>query len=399
MSPTKRKRTAKKIFSPPHTTRPPTKRTKKDGVSKWPTMITQHESPVPPPVEPQIVESPVPQQAVDNSSSSRYITPPRVITSPVATSTPISSPVMHPMSQEDRFDELAENLARYSDQRFQAFADSIHDKLDSLVTNAATSASAPLPTPQEGNNSDLFTKTIKVGSHLSPRLRAKIMEGDLIEDLRCLLPEQPSVEEQFTLALDQSSGSPVFVSAPKKKTVPISVLEWSRSWNIYQTVLVDMKHDLASIAKHCDVVLALASKGYNWRFYDVEFRREIMKGNVSWGQVHLELLNEAKSKRHEVSLATSSMANNQGESPNRHCFNYYHKGYCRKNPCPFPHIKKPVANVNYGNSFRQPFRAPANWPFRAPASNPFRFAAQTTTRPLSMQHGYRRPFKKVTHPY
>ena len=86
------------------------------------------------------------------------------------------------------------------------------------------------------------------------------MERDLIEDWRCLLPEQPSVE-QFTLALD-----PVFVSAPKKKTVPISVLEWNRSWNIYQTVLVDMKRDLASIAKHCDVVLALATKGYNWRF-------------------------------------------------------------------------------------------------------------------------------------
>ena len=40
-----------------------------------------------------------------------------------------------------------------------------------------------------------------------------------------------------------------------------------------------------------------------------------MKGNASWGQVHLELLNEAKSKRHEVNLATSSVTNNQRESP------------------------------------------------------------------------------------
>ena len=67
--------------------------------------------------------------------------------------------------------------------------------------------------------------------------------------------------------------------------VPISVLEWSRAWNIYQTVLVEMKHEPDNIAKHCYVVLA--TKDYNRQFYDIEFRGEILKVNESWGQIHL----------------------------------------------------------------------------------------------------------------
>ena len=101
--------------------------------------------------------------------------------------------------------------------------------------------------------------------------RIELFNDDNTEDLRCLLPEQSPTEEQFTLSIDHNSGSPVFVAASKKKAALISVLEWSRVWNIFQTVLAELKHEPASVAKHCDVVLALVSKGHNWRFYDLEF--------------------------------------------------------------------------------------------------------------------------------
>ena len=128
-----------------------------------------------------------------------------------------------------------------------------------------------------------------------------------------------------------------------------------------------------------------------------------MKGNVCWGQVHLELLNEAKSKGPEVNLAVDNKISLSNNKPNGTCFSLFTKGYYNKKPCHFLHIKKPQVGTSFRQPFHasanQPFRAPGNQPFQAPGNQLFRFAGPSSSRPLSSQHGYRRPFKKITHPY
>ena len=269
--------------------------------------------------------------------------------------------------------------------------------------------SNPQVNTSEPQLSEIYKETIPVGHHLKSSLKQKIIANEFINDLRSLLPPKPghvcnSEDLGYSLTKDPSSNNAVLVQNSKSFKSPISTLEWSMAWNIFQAVLCQAhsNQNLSILmAKHCDQVLTLASRGYDWRSYDAGFRWEISAGTVKWGQIHLELLNEAKSGRvtnysfdrskisngsFALSFADRSKAFGLGT-----CFNLRLKGSCNRFRCPYSHSlslnQSAIPQQQFlNNSFRPASSSPYSF------TNPFRFQSRANQNSFRFQNQSQQSF-------
>ena len=327
---------------------------------------------------------------------------------------------------QSHFDSLSQSLIDFGQQSIEDFMLRMEHRIDErLESRLGPSAQQPrdeMPTtigsPQgtdldlqsRAGNSDVVTRTIHVASHLDSRTRNKICQGEFIEDLRDLLPDQPEREQFLSLGQDDDSGALIVIPRNKKRKGLISLIDWVRSWNVFQCVLVSfMNNDIVPrLAKHYELIMSLSSNSQDWRSYDAGFRKEIANGNVQWGQIHLELLNEAKSKI-STFVPTQSLKN-QGNPPPNSCFQFQAKGFCYRTNCPFSHIRSPnfrssvpISRQSFPNfrqpfpNFRQPFpifRQPFSFPRQAfPSSQKFPSALQSFRPTIRPQFGQSTRFR------
>jgi len=77
-----------------------------------------------------------------------------------------------------------------------------------------------------------------------------------------------------------------------------SWIDWCSAWNFYVAVLAGANASdssfLSRLLKHAETVIDLARANKDWRYYDSEFRRLVSLGLASCGQIHTEVLNEAR---------------------------------------------------------------------------------------------------------
>ena len=320
---------------------------------------------------------------------------------------------------QSHFDSLSQSLIDFGQQSIEDFMlrmeHRIDERLESRLGPPAQQPRDERPTtigsPQgtdldlqsRAGNSDVVTRTIHVASHLDSRTRNKICQGEFIEDLRDLLPDQPEREQFLSLGQDDDSGALIVIPRNKKRKGLISLIDWVRSWNVFQCVLVScMDNDIVPrLAKHYELIMSLSSNSQDWRSYDAGFRKEIANGNVQWGQIHLELLNEAKSKI--STFVPTQSSKNQGNPPPNSCFQFQAKGFCYRTNCPFSHIRSPnfrssvpISRQSFPN-FRQPFpifRQPFSFPRQAfPSSQKFPSALQSFRPTIRPQFGQSTRFR------
>ena len=124
---------------------------------------------------------------------------------------------------QSHFDSLSQSLIDFGQQSIEDFMLRMEHRIDErLESRLGPSAQQPrdeMPTtigsPQgtdldlqsRAGNSDVVTRTIHVASHLDSRTRNKICQGEFIEDLRDLLPDQPEREQFLSLGQDDDSGA------------------------------------------------------------------------------------------------------------------------------------------------------------------------------------------------
>ena len=205
-------------------------------------------------------------------------------------------------------------------------------------------------TPTGNNFETVVNSTIPVGAHLKPSVRCQIINNIFLDNFRVLLPVKPGKKKEgeadaFSLKRDPNTNAAVWVPVEPQNTSKISLPEWARAWNIFQAVYIQSKN-LPSLsfcmAKHCEQVLALAAESYDWRSYDEGFRRLITAGSVSWGQVHLELLTDAKSRRTGFDSLSpfpsyNAKSSRAGFAGFKGCFLLRSTGACDKINCPYIH--------------------------------------------------------------
>lgn len=93
--------------------------------------------------------------------------------------------------------------------------------------------------------------------------------------------------------------------------------------------------------KYGEVVQDLAARGFNWRFYDENFRflRQAQPSSFPWNNIHWELWMRAQHLvKRQYPLTSQQRRRQQDQStPKGHCFKF-HRGVNCDPVCAFKHL-------------------------------------------------------------
>ena len=211
---------------------------------------------------------------------------------------------------------------------------SIATVLDSL-SGSTSSMSKP---------KDIFVSSdIPIDLSVSDRLKKKIWAHEYV-DFGLLLNNKKD-HDGFHLCLSNdmaSSTDPLLITLePKQKSKHINSIEmWVAAFQIFVGVYTQ-KYPIEAplLMKYSEIIRDLAARGYNWRYYDENFRylRQKDLKAYSWGSVHWELWIRSQPSRNNY----SQIKKFEGESksgfrvPKGYCWKY-HKG-CKCVGCIFKH--------------------------------------------------------------
>ena len=218
---------------------------------------------------------------------------------------------------------------------------------------------------------DIFVSTdIPIDMSVSDRLKRKIWAHEYV-DFGLLLNNKKD-HDSFHLCLSSdmasSNDQPRIILEPYQKSKHISSVEmWVTAYQIFVGVYTQRYPiEAPLLMKYSDIIRDLAARGYNWRFYDENFRylRQKDPKAYSWGAVHWELWIRSQPSRNNYSLIKRF----EGESksgfrvPKGYCWKY-HKGLkcigCNfKHSCPLCQKTHQMINChNFRNFTGKPVAA------------------------------------------
>ena len=233
------------------------------------------------------------------------------------------------------------------------------DNSDQVSTAAATvqgSIAAVLDNLTGGNSivskpKDIFVSSdIPIDMSVSDRLKTKIWAHEYVDFGLLLNSKKEHASFHLCLSKDATQSSPgqsLITLEPNQKSKHINSIDmWVSAYQIFVGVYTQ-KYPVEAplLMKYGEVIRDLAARGYNWRYYDENFRylRQKEPKAYSWGSVHWELWIRSQPPRHTFSQI-NSVKKIEGESkssfrvPKGYCWKY-HKGFrcveCNyKHSCP-----------------------------------------------------------------
>ena len=218
---------------------------------------------------------------------------------------------------------------------------------------------------------DIFVSTdIPIDMSVSDRLKRKIWAHEYV-DFGLLLNNRKDPDSfHLSLSSDMASSNdqPRIILEPNQKSKHINSVEmWVTAYQIFVGVYTQRYPiEAPLLMKYSDIIRDLAARGYNWRFYDENFRylRQKDPKAYSWGAVHWELWIRSQPSRNNYSLIKRF----EGESksgfrvPKGFCWKY-HKGLkcigCNfKHSCPLCQKTHQMINChNFRNFTGKPVAA------------------------------------------
>ena len=218
---------------------------------------------------------------------------------------------------------------------------------------------------------DIFVSSdIPIDMSVSDRLKRKIWAHEYV-DFGLLLNNKKD-HDSFHLCLSNdmtsSNDQPRITLEPKQKSKHINSIEmWVTAYQIFVGVYTQRYPvEAPFLMKYSEIIRDLAARGYNWRYYDENFRylRQKDPKAYSWGAVHWELWIRSQPSRNNY----SQIKRFEGESksgfrvPKGYCWKY-HKGLkclgCNfKHSCPLCQKTHQMINChNFRNFTGKPVAA------------------------------------------
>ena len=218
---------------------------------------------------------------------------------------------------------------------------------------------------------DIFVSSdIPIDMSVSDRLKRKIWAHEYVDF--GLLADNKKDHDSFHLCLStdmaSSNDQPLITLEPKSKSKHINSIEmWVTAYQIFVGVYTQRYPvEAPFLMKYSEIIRDLAARGYNWRYYDENFRylRQKDPKAYSWGAVHWELWIRSQPSRNNY----SQIKRFEGESksgfrvPKGYCWKY-HKGLkcvgCNfKHSCPLCQKTHQMINChNFRNFTGRPVAA------------------------------------------
>ena len=268
--------------------------------------------------------------------------------------------------------------------------------VDSALVNHVESITGKSNT----NESGFISTAVPIQAKVSDKIKAKIWSNQYIELSTLLSKPNKQSKSKYALRINDDDESGKFTIQQvdiddKELKNDISLNDWVTAWNRFAAIYCTKFHDHhLKLAKHMETVRDIADVKGDWRLYDTEFRQLIAQGQVSWGDIHMELYVNAR-----LASAFSHKGDkpyfggkNQGISiPKGACYAHHSGKTCKAGTsCKYQH-----SCFNCGQF--HPFSSctkPINRPFRVLE----RFAQGGKSGPTRQESGVQQPETKQGNP-
>ena len=140
-----------------------------------------------------------------------------------------------------------------------------------------------------------MSSDIPIDLSVTDKLKKKIWANEYIDFGMLLNNKREHTHFNLCLSNDTSSlnGQPIIPLEPNQKPKNINSIDmWIAAYQVFVGVYAQKYSDeTPSLMKYSEIIRDLATRGYNWRYYDENFRymRQQNPKAYPWGSVHWEL--------------------------------------------------------------------------------------------------------------
>ena len=200
-----------------------------------------------------------------------------------------------------------------------------------------------MPSAERMQPTHIFqSSALPIDARVSDKIRGKIWANEYIDF--GLLMSNPLVEQGYRLAVKQQGDSPAISLEPITRPKKIQSIDaWVKCFHVFVGVFTSrFPAESPALMKYGEIVQDLAARGFNWKFYDENFRylRQSQHASLPWGVIHWELWLRAQSNSNvsKQSQPEPSRSFSSGfQVPNGFCYRYHRGQFCPKVKCPFKH--------------------------------------------------------------
>ena len=249
-------------------------------------------------------------------------------------------------------------------------ADEVATKVVDLTVAEAQQAITGIETliqPQQAQPTQLFcSSALAVDARVSDKVRAKIWANEYV-NFDQLLPS-PVVDQGYRLAVSNNQGdTPAISLEPISQVKKITQIDtWVKCFHIFVAVYTTkFPVEAPVLMKYGEIIQDLAARGFNWKYYDENFRflRQSQHMSLPWSSIHSELWLRSQSHGNLGRRQPPSEASRPNPSftrvPNGYCFRFQRGQPCQNAKCSFKHTcykcegEHRASNCNFRGSQKQ----------------------------------------------
>ena len=215
------------------------------------------------------------------------------------------------------------------------------DKPSAINNNACSSGSSgrqgesflSLNTQPEHNHI-AYTSGLPAGENLPDRIKQKIWSNKYVDFFTLLYPDS---DNSYCFSLNQMSSTPTLDLTPKKKRT-LNEREWNKAWDEFlATHTRRFPEDLLELITYGKFIREMMVMGYNWNFYDTNFRKDREHSLCKWSTIRIDLQIQASQMKKTPESFPVNNQNNQ-HVPVGYCFKFHARNLrCESHPCRYKH--------------------------------------------------------------
>ena len=223
-------------------------------------------------------------------------------------------------------------------------ADVADNVIEATTTGVRDGIAGIIPifdSPEDTQPDNLFSSSaLPIDVRVPDKLRAKIWAQEYVDFGQ--LVTNPISDQGYRLAVKNDGQNPTVSLEPISRNRKITTIEsWVKSFHIFVGVYTKrFPTEAPALMKYGEIVQDLAGRGFNWKFYDENFRylRQSQHASLPWGAIHWELWLRAQSSPSASKgsqSVTGRMNPNGFRVPPGYCFRYHRGLQCVK--CAYKH--------------------------------------------------------------
>lgn len=224
----------------------------------------------------------------------------------------------------------------------------VQPTIDSLVEVAVGQSQEAIAGIRYGDTPSIpktifHSSSLEIDSRVNDRVKAKIWNNEYVE-FSTLISSQGNNKFQLSFQSLEGNNGPSICLEPINRSQKIfNINQWLQAFHIFVGVYTRrFPSESPGLMKYCEIIQDIASRGFNWKFYDENFRflRQNPASALPWGSVHWELWLRAQpsspmlSKRAQPFTGPAKGSDNQ-RVPHGFCFKFHRGLDCAG--CAFKH--------------------------------------------------------------